>query len=184
MDSNSVTWVRIPRAAEQLNVSEDTVRRMISDGRLDVTIDPEVLKAAATGRGRPPTVLVSLDSILAVREKESGPADAGITPGTALMERLREVEEELARTRAELEHVRSLVRDARDEEVARLRADLAKTQTAALEGLARDEDLDKAQRARLEAERLRIDEEVARLDADRARRSQLRAFIVPDYPPD
>jgi hypothetical protein len=51
----------------------------------------------------------------------------------------------------------------------------------ALYSLARDEDLDRAERARLDAERSRLEADSARLDADKARREALRVFLGPDF---
>ena len=186
MDARTVTWVRIPRAAKVLGVSEDTVRRMIADGRLDITVDPAALQAAAAnGRGRPPTVLVSLESVLAARARQAAADTWDAAPPSALVERLQELEEEVARTRAELAQLRAsagLSSDL-DEPPSRLEADLSNIRHVALQSLARDEALERAERARLESERSRIDAEEARLDAGSALREQLRVFLVPDHAP-
>ncbi len=154
------TWIRVSRAAEMLGVSEDTVRRMVATDRLEATDDPAALTGTGRGRGRPPALLVSLRSVQEARARQylaSAVRESSFS--SDLLERVPELEAE----------------------VARLRADVANLREVALRSLERDEHLERAERARLEAERARIDADAERLAADRARRAQLAVYLVPDF---
>lgn len=88
---------------------------MIADGRLDATSDPDVLQTAGGGRGRPPRLLISRESIdrLLGRSARADPLDAELAAFHSAMQRERrigELEAENARLRAELATAREVAR--------------------------------------------------------------------------
>ncbi len=108
-------WVRVSVAADLLGYSDDSIRRMVADGRLDATSDPDVLENAGGGRGRPPSVLISRESIdrFLGRVSRADPFDAelaGLRPAIEREQKILELEAENARLRAELAKAREVAR--------------------------------------------------------------------------
>ena len=183
-------WVPIPRAAQLLGWSKDRVRRAVESGHLTSTDNPLILGTVRTlmgGRGRPPNVLVGLDSIYRVIAEEGGAAEPSPSIDAEVLDRLMalesevsalrdvprsteasarepDLENEIARLRAELADSRESARRSRElaleSEVARLRAELAKTREV----------------ARLAVERGRL-----LAEADRIGQEQLVQFLTQDF---
>ena len=124
-------------AADLLGYSDDSIRRMVEDGRLEATSDPRALASAGGGPGRPPTIVISRESI----DRFLGRSNLrGRDP----------IDLDLAALGAELAIDRERKIGELQAENARLRAELAKAQEVARLALIREAHMADAERVRRE----------------------------------
>lgn len=105
-----VDWIPVSEAAPLLGCSVHTVRRKVNAGELASTSDPEVLKQAFKGRGRPPKVLVSVQGISELRVDGDLEQPQGESADEASRERLVELETERVRLLAEVAKLKEVLR--------------------------------------------------------------------------
>ena len=183
-------WVPIPRAAQLLGWSKDRVRRAIESGHLTSTDDPLILGTVRTlmgGRGRPPNVLVGLDSVYRVIAEEGGTAEPSRTVDSEVLHRLTALESVVSALRDVPATTEAAASEPNlENEIARLRADLAESRESARRS--RESELE-SEVARLRAE-LAKTREVARLAVERGRllaaadrigQEQLVQFLTQDF---